>query len=166
MHKNPKKLKIISLVPLFLVAALVFSTTAYAADLPIDISAVGRQPVGLNHPTARIGANLFNADSQRVNELLAEQIRNRQASTNYLFAAVPTNDEVNPHLHMINTAEEMALFNQPVFLNFNMPEYEEPIPMWVTVSILAVCAGIGFIWALVSMSKKSAKRKEDKGFVH
>ena len=57
-------------------------------DLPIDITAIGRQGVIDGPITTRFGAHLFTADAQRINEALAEQVRRRQESAIYLFSAV------------------------------------------------------------------------------
>ena len=148
-----------SFVILSCILVLLFCKTVYATYLPIDITAIGRQELTGGQVTTRIGANLFTADSQRVNELLAERIQHRQDTALYLFASVPLNYEINPHAQVMNTASDMALFAQPVsFSRFNPPQEEEFLPLWLMILIIAACSVGGFIWALVSKEKR--KRRE------
>ena len=130
-----------------------------AEDLPIDITAIGRQEVRDGLITVRIGANLFTEDSRRVNEALAEQIRQRQATAQYLFTSISEAYEVEPHMQIINSAINSALFTQPSsFSNINLPPDDtSSISMWLVIPIIALCAVSGFIWALISSKKKKGQ---------
>ena len=144
---------------LSLAAALSFGVTAYTTDLPIDITAIGRQEWTGSQVTTRIGANLFTADAQRVNEIFVEQIQRRQDTALYLFATVPLNYETNPHTQIKNSANDMALFSQPInFNHFTAPQSEEEsLPLWLMVLVFAFCAAGGFIWAMVSKTRKRGR---------
>ena len=131
-----------------------------AEDLPIDITAIGRQETPEGQLTVRVGNNLFTRDSMRVNEALAEQIIRRQALTSYLFSEAFIAAESELHVNILNAAYNWALFSQPViFTNTPLPQPDTSIPMWVIVLIIALCATGGFIWALLSGAKK--KRQTD-----
>ena len=140
------------------IIALSFATTVYATDLPIDITAIGRQGGLGGQVTTRIGANLFSDDAHRVNETFAEQIRHRQETALYLFAEVPLNYAIDPHIQIMTAADDFALFAQPTnFSNFSMSQEDESIPIWLTASIFAVCIIAGFIFALISRKKRRRK---------
>ena len=150
-----KFLMLVCILALFTAIAV----SVYAEDLPIDISAIGRQDIQEGQITTRVGANLFTTDSERVNEALAEQIRQRQAIASYLFTYVSPNHEVDPHIQIVNAANNAALFTQPVFFtSATQPQNADTIPLWIFVSIIAVCAIVGFIWALISISKKKGQQ--------
>ena len=136
---------------------LILPITTRATDLPIDITAIGRQDIRTTHVTTRVGANLFTSDSQRINEILAERILQRQAMTTYLFETISYNYEIDPHARIMYAASDLALFAQPNFNTFSSPQAEEEIPLWILAVIIAVCAIGGFIWALVSGAKKRRK---------
>ena len=145
-----------------LICAVIFVSpiTVQAADLPIDITAIGRQDTRTTHITTRVGANLFTRDSQVVNELLTERIRQRQAVAAYLFESVSYNYEIDPHARLLNTANYLALFAQPSINTFTSPQSDEDIPLWIMALVLAACAVGGFIWALTSNAKKRRKSQD------
>ena len=152
-------MKRISFILLICLLTLTFSMFAYGADLPIDITAIGRQEWTGSQFTTRIGANLFSADSQRVSETLDEQIQQRQDMMLNLFTTVPLDYEINPHVQVMNFAEDIALFASPVdFSNFNSPQSDENIPIWITILVLSACAVGGFVWATTSKAKKKGRR--------
>jgi len=146
-------------IPAAIITALLITTPTHATDLPIDITAIGRQ--GQTNPqiTTRIGANLFTYDAQRVNEVFAQQIQQRQDTALYLFATIPLNQEIDLHAQLTRNADNMALFAQPVNFNqFNTAQDDEiALPLWLTILIFALCATGGFIWAMVSKSKKKGR---------
>jgi len=130
--------------------------TVQATDLPIDISAIGRQETSDVQITERIGANLFTDDAQRINDLLDERIQLRQESVLYLFD-VPHIHEPNPH-----AMDVVGLFVVPLdFSSINMTQINdsEPIPLWVMVLVFSICATLGFIWAMFSRAKKREREK-------
>jgi hypothetical protein len=152
--------KIPAVLPFMIALALGIGTTAYATDLPIDISAIGRQNQGsLGGPVMpRIGANLFTDDAHIVNELLAGQVRYRQEASSLLFSAVPLRYTPDPQAQIMTAAEGLALFAQPTsFNNFTTAQDTDRIPIWLTVLVFVVCAALGFVLALISrtMKKKS-----------
>ena len=146
----------------YIIVILSISTTIYATDLPIDITAIGRQEQASNQMiTQRIGANLFTADAQRINELLADQVRQRQESVVYLFAEVSVSDEVDSHMQVMTLANDMALFAQPVnFGSFSTPQADDAIPIWLMVLIFILCAIGGFVFSVMYRNKKR-RRTED-----
>ena len=140
------------------ILSIILAISANAEDLPIDISAIGRQEVRDGLITVRIGANLFTEDARRVNEALEEQIRLRQATAQYLFTSIPEIYEVEPHVQLMNTANSLALFAQPAsFSNLSLPQEPDSIPMWIILAVIALCAAGGFIWALISGKKKKGQ---------
>ena len=145
---------------LICVMVVLFGVSVYAADLPIDISAIGRQ--GITGPvTPRIGAHLFTDDAQRVNELLADEVRRRQETAEYLFVAVPLYYTPDPHDRIMTAAGDMALFAQPAdFSGISIPQEAEDIPLWLMTLIFAACAIIGFVLALMSRARKRRLRAD------
>ena len=150
--------KIIAL--LFLMLTISISTTATAADLPIDITAIGRQTQNnttITHPTTRFGTHLFTADAQTVNEAMAEQIRRRQATSAHLFEAITFDTTTDPHTQLTAAANNAALFAQPTdFSHITIPQETDPLPWWLIAAVLSACTIGGFIWAITNRTKKKA----------
>ena len=144
---------------LALVLAILTPYRAHAEDLPIDITAIGRQDGSDSQVTTRIGANLFTGDAQRVNEALAEVIRIRQSAALYLFAEAQTTYEADPYTQLKNTAHDLALFAQPAnFSNVTLPQPVQQLSLWVIAPVMAIAAIGGFVWAMVSKSKKKERQ--------
>lgn len=133
--------------------------TVNPTDLPIDITAIGRQDVRTTHITTRIGAHLFTDDAARVNYALTDRIRQRQGTALYLFENVYFNYEIDPHARILSASTDLALFNHPTnFSSINTTQHVEELSSWILVALIAVSAVIGFIWAIYSKAKK--RRKE------
>jgi len=134
---------------------------AHAQDLPIDINAIRRNETRAPHQATRAGIHLFSDDATRINEAQAQQIRQRQATASYLFAAVSPNLEPDPHMQIITAASGSALFANPTSIsNITPPPPTAPISMWLVIPIIAICAIVGFIWALKSSRKKKGQGQE------
>ena len=145
---------------LLCVMAMLFCVSVYATDLPIDISAIGRQ--GVTGPvTPRIGAHLFTDDAQRINDLLAEEVLRRHETAGYLFAAVPSYYTPDPHDRIMTAAGDMALFSQPSnFSGISIPQESEDMPLWFMALIFAACAAAGFVLALMSRARKRRRQAD------
>jgi len=125
-----------------------------AEDLPIDITAIGRQEAREGQMT-RVGANLFTDDANRVSFALAEQVRLRQAITSYLFAEIATDYTPAIHIQILTATSGAALFAQPnPPTSFTPQPTAEPMSIWIIMLVIAACAVGGFVWALVSAKKK------------
>ena len=137
---------------------LSFSASVYATDLPIDISIIrrqGEQSIPINQIAPRVGADLFTADAQRINEALANQVSERQEKVSYLFETVPYYYEPDVTAQIQNSAESLALFANPTsHTNFRMVQQEETLSNWTIAIVLAVCTSLGFILALMSRARK------------
>ena len=144
-----------AVVILTFLMALLVSTTAYAYDLPIDITAIGRQDMPTGRVTHRIGANLFTEDARQVNNIFAARIQLRQETSLTLFKTIPINYEADPHTRVMTTAYNLALFSQPTnFTMFDTSADSANIPTWLIIIIFAICAVAGFALALKSIAKK------------
>ena len=151
-------MKVVVAVVLVCALLVLLSVSVYAADLPIDIGAIGRQGEMSSTMTPRIGAHLFTSEAQRVNELLADEVQRRQDSALYLFGYVASNYGVDAHAQLVEAAYSTALFAQPTnFSNVNFPREAETMPNWIIALILAVCAGFGFVLALAMKSRKRGR---------
>jgi len=105
--------------------------------------------------THRIGANLFTADSQRINDALAHRIQQRQDIALTLFETVSFHNETTPHDMVVAAAIDLNLFSQPTNITtFNTVQESTEIPIWAIAAILAACVVVGFVWALRSTAKK------------
>ena len=145
-----------------IVLAFCFAMFVLAEDLPIDITAIGRQEARDGQIATRVGANLFTADAQVVNNALAEQVRRRQTSAQYLFASVPVNYVTEPTVQIMNAASGLALFSQPSnigSISISHQNANQPISIWLIISLIAVCALGGFAWALIARAKKKGQRE-------
>jgi len=152
-----KKVLAVSLVLTF---AMLITIPVHAYDLPIDINAIGRRDAPTARVTHRIGANLFTQDAQRVNDIFAQRIQQRQETALTLFDTVATNYETDSHNRIMTAAYNMALFSQPTnFTTFNTVQEDTTMPTWLIVLILALCAAGGFVLALKSIARR--KRSED-----
>ena len=148
------KIMLVLLCASFMVVS-VFVTSVAATDLPIDISAIGRQGEASSSVMPRIGAHLFTDDAMRVNEFLASLANQRQESALDLFAQVSENHIQNPREQLEYTVATMMLFSEPAsFNNFSNSQEQHEIPTWIIVLVVAVCAIIGFVWALYSRARK------------
>lgn len=137
---------------------LLTSTVVYAHDLPIDITAIGRQDVPTGRVTHRIGAHLFTEDAQRINDIFDQRVQERQETALTLFDYAAVNYEVDSHNRVMSTAYNLALFSQPAnFSTFDTAQDNTNMPTWLIVLIFAVCAAGGFMLALKSISKKRSK---------
>ena len=146
--------KVVFAVLLFLLTLSV-SIAAYAYDLPIDITAIGRQDIPTGRVTHRIGANLFTEDAQRINNILAQQVQQRQEAAHTLFETATVSDSVDPHTRVMATAYSLDLFSQPVTLTtFNTAADSTSMPMWLIILILVACSAVGFVLALKSLAKR------------
>jgi len=150
-------MKVVAAVTLVCAVLLSLSVSVYAADLPIDIGAIGRQGE-MAGMMPRIGAHLFTSEAQRVNELLADEIQRRQESALYLFGYAGSNYGVDPHSQIVEAAYSSALFAQPTnFSNVNFPREAEQMSNWMIALILAIFAGAGFVLALIVQSRKKGR---------
>ena len=154
-----KKFMIITILLCAFLMQIITIIQITAEDLPIDITAIGRQEVVRDGIiTVRVGANLFTEDARRVNEALGEQIRQRQAIVQYLFTSIPENNEIEPQMQVMNTAYSLALFAQPAtFSNIPNPQPPDTIPIWIVIPLITLCAIGGFVWALISIKKKKVQ---------
>ena len=144
-------------------------TYTNATDLPIDITAIGRQNqggIGGNQPLTRFGTHLFTPDAQVVNEAMAEQIRRRQETVLYLFEAISFDYTIDAHTQLVSNTSNLALFGQPSnFSHITIPQETNPLPLWVFVVVLFVCAVVGLARAMIARAKKT-KDMENTSDVH
>ena len=134
------------------------SITLYAGDLPIDITAIGRQEASTGRVTYRIGAHLFTADSQSINAVFADRIQRRQDIALSLFASVSFDYDIDPHDRIMNIASDLKLFSQPTYtITFNNDQDSQEIPIWLMALALALCAVVGFVWALKSIASRKQR---------
>jgi len=124
-----------------------------AEYLPIDITAIGRQQRPPSLVTDRLGANLFTDDAQVINDILVQQVQDRQAVALYLFAAAATTYEIDSHTKLMANAN--ALFSQPSHHgSFNIPVEDEFWSWWLIAFVVIIAAIVGLIWAVISNAKK------------
>jgi len=87
--------------------------------------------------------------------MLAAHTLRRQETYIYLFNTISFEYEINIHEHITSTANSLVLFSTPTdFSHINIPAQEEPLPMWVFVIAITVCAMVGFALAMIRRSKK------------
>jgi len=154
----------ISVLMMLILTTLLYpiTLTVSAEDLPIDITSIGRHDATESHITTRIAADLFTADSMRINDAMAEKIRIRQSVASYLFAQVSRGYEVELHTQLVNVAYSLALFSEPTNIsNVTLPQPARQLSLWLLVPIIALGATGGFIWALVSKAKKKGSDMEN-----
>lgn len=129
-------------------------------DLPIDINAIGRgeQP-NIILSLRFFDLNLFSANSRRINEAIAEQLRlNREALESGLFESFEAVRLMYEAEQIAYTAASLNLFAKPAsFGSIGQVEVNDEISIWITVSVLAVCAVFGYIAARAVVSKKEGR---------
>ena len=153
-----RKKSIIAVSCIILLTLTLLTTTAYAADLPIDINAIRRRGTIESPIATRFGGHLFTADAQRINEAMAAQIERRLDSASYLFSAVSYGDSIDSHTQVTIAAENAALFAQPTnFGQLNTSQSSDELPLWLIFLVCGICAIGGFVWALLYQSKKKAR---------
>lgn len=127
----------------------------YAVDLPIDINAIGREGEQTTAFTQRIGADLFTEDAQRINEVFARRIEQRQKSYVYLFEDIFYHYMPDMQEQILNAAINFALFDQPLNISsFGTTEAEELLPDWLIALVLAICGIIGIMLAFAIRVRK------------
>ena len=136
----------------------------HAADLPIDIDAIRRQPTTDIQLPGQFRTNLFTDDSRILTDAVEEQNRLRQESASELFSeARALYYPVDSRDRLAQTVESMALFSTPTdFSHVSMPSQEDEIPTWLIVIIIAAASFVGFLLAMIVRSKK----KSGEGDVH
>jgi len=147
------------------VAVLLISITAYAADLPIDITAIGRH--GQEQQDAisvRRGIDLFSETSAERNQLIAERrAQEREEIINSMFTETREIYISDPFDLILQSAIDFQMFSAPFTeRSFPLPEEEPGLSLWLLVPIFVVATGIGLFIAI----RTSAKRKEREGNVY
>jgi hypothetical protein len=128
--------------------------------LPIDISAIGREGHQVAALTHRFGGNLFTYDAQRVNEVLAGRILERQESALLLFDAVAVQNDFDVYDAIRESSVELALFSRPMsFGDGAIVESEASLSNLTIVVVLVIFAIIGVILAVIIQKRKRVKRK-------
>ena len=131
--------------------------------LPIDITAIGRgeQPE-IILSLRFFELDLFSANSQRINEAIAEQIRlNRLVLEYNLFETFESVRVVDINEQIAYAAAGLNLFAEPVsFGRIGQVETDDEIPLWITITVLSVCAVLGFVIARAVLLRKEDKVKE------
>lgn len=154
------KKRLFLIAPIIIACLLLCVADVHAEDLPIDINAIGRQDIREGQPISRVIVNLFTAESQMINEGLAERIYRRNSIASYLFTEIPAVVYVDPNALIMDAAYNLALFSQPTSFNvMPPPPPSSQISMWFIVLIIAFGAMGGFVWALISKRKKEAREK-------
>jgi hypothetical protein len=132
-------------------------------SLPIDITAIRNQTPQQSQITTRIGANLFTEDAMRINQVLENRIQQRQQSGQTLFEAIHFEYTFDPHERILNTAENLTLFDTPTnFSNINSSSETNEISYWVLISFIT----IGIFAGLSLAYNSSKKQKRYKNGVH
>ena len=138
------------------------SEEAHHTHLPIDITAIGRTEQPEIILSLRFfELDLFSANSQRINEAMAEQIRLSRLALEYnLFETFEAVRVVDINEQIAYAAAGLNLFAEPVsFGRIGQVEADEEIPLWITILVLSVCAILGFVIARAVLSKKEDKTK-------
>jgi len=130
------------------------------ADLPIDITAIGRgQPPQSTLSLSFFEANLFSATSRRVNEAMVEQFyRSRMEIGGSLFGMVGTFQIADANEQTAYAAANLNLFAEPAsFRRMDQADEGSGIPIWVVLVVLPVCAVLGYVLARNVVTKKEGK---------
>lgn len=148
---------------IIIILMLSLNPAAQAADLPIDIGAIGQGEGYGNAVTANSNIDIFTDTSQEVTEYMLEQLRlARERNAGSLFNETSSGQPADADEHLAGQAEEYMLFSQPAdHGNINMPPEAAPMPLWIIILIFVICAAGGFVLARVL-----AKRKRKKADVH
>jgi hypothetical protein len=152
---------------LFLSSALSFAateedtpTTEQTTDLPIDITAIGRG--GRTEALVSVRffeMDLFSTNSQMVNEAMARQMYlSRLAMNDSLFDSFEGLRVVDINERTAYAAANLNLFAQPAsFRSIGQVDTDDTIPIWVIVSVMAVCVVLGYVFARMFAAKKEGK---------
>ena len=137
---------------------LVLSVPVLATDLPIHIEAIGRSRL-LEQPASTRDIRLFfTLESEEITEAI--QIRRgeqRLLAVNQLFDDVE-NEVVDDELRVMEAAQAMGLFAEDSRHRQIGEGAVEEFVIWdYAVWFFIVCAGIGFLAAVVSIRRRSKK---------
>ena len=137
--------------------------TPHTHHLPIDINAIGRgeQPE-IILSLRFFELDLFSANSRRINEAIAEQMRlNREALEGNLFESFELALIADINEQIAYAAAGLNLFAEPVsFGRIGQIDADDEIPLWIIISVLLVCAVLGFVIPRVVLSRKEDKAKD------
>ena len=134
---------------------------AQAADLPIDIEAVGREgEVQRDVLTAWRDIDLFSETSEeRSAAIIEEQARRRAEIIDSLFTEPHTVYIADPHEALFAAAVENQMFSEPFQRRSPAPvEEDTEISLWIMVPITIGAASLGLI---IAMARASRKRKRE-----
>ena len=137
---------------------LPWASLTIAADLPIDIGAIGEmEREDREAVTVRFGADLFSESAEDVNAILAEQLRLSRAVAALGLFLRPTGEPLpDMEEQVIRAADDAVLFASPMQFGRAGPAVEEAaeIPTWVFIVVLAFCAVGGFLLARTMMQRR------------
>lgn len=158
MKKFIRKLICATALTFAVVAVFAMPITVNATDLPIDIDAIRTQDNTDQRITPHFSTDLFTEDSQRASEAVVAQFARRQETSVYLFSAVPYEDEVNIREHIVTTTNNLALFSVPTnYSHVNIPTSDVALSNGTIALTIAICAVIGFIFAMALRKKRQVE---------
>jgi hypothetical protein len=132
----------------------------FAADLPIDINAIGHGEQTESAISLRFFEfDLFSENPRRINETMAEHLSfSRMSLEEGLFEAFEVAMAVDINEQISQAAISLNLFAEPVsFGRIGQGEVGDEIPLWVIVLVLVVCAVLGYVIARMVVSRKESK---------
>ena len=140
---------------------LLLPFSALAADLPINIDAIGQMDNENRREavTARFGIDLFSPTADEVNRaLVAQRNQRREAVATDLFEEPHAHQTIDVEAQILRAAQDSALFAQPMQVTRAVSiEVEESFSMWLIAAVLLGSAGIGFLIARAMTSRKERK---------
>lgn len=148
---------------LILLAGLLMSGFVYAdddapsTDLPIDITAIGRQVTATPvHSLWLLEIEMFTPASRALYEAMARQrYVNRTNIEASLFARFVEPELINEHEHVAAAALNAGLFMQPVvFRTIGQAGDDNPIPLWLIALVMMVCVVAGYGFARMVIKRK------------
>jgi hypothetical protein len=179
LSKMKKKLLVLAMLIVlsFPLSFLLLPTTSLSAeeymfttdstdstDLPIDITAIGRGERTEALVSLRFfEMDLFSAHSQAVNDAMARQMYyNRLMMNSGLFHSFEGLRAIDINERTAYAAANLNLFAQPVsFRSIGQTDMDDAIPIWVIVSVMAVCAVLGYVFARMFVAAKEQKEPKE-----
>jgi len=134
--------------------------TTHETNLPIDIAAIGRgEQAHITLSLRFIDFDLFSANSHRINEAMSEQLRlSRSTLEDGLFESFEVTQALDINEQVAHYAVNLNLFAEPAsFGRIGQVDIGDEIPLWIIISVLSVCAVLGYIIARAVVSKKKEK---------
>jgi len=163
LYNNPERynndMKKIAFMSAFIITLLLGTFTASAVDLPIDIDIITGDRGSGEAYTANINTELLTPNAYEITQSINEHThQKREELTSSLFLLSSDGEVLSIYEQIAASATNTALFSQPSdYSGMRMINDGSSIPLWIIISLFAICCIGGFVLARILMERRREK---------